>query len=83
MKLTAGSGVTLTVATPVMLAVTVSSAVIVWVPTVLRITPVNVCVPMSPAVNVKSAGSTATPSVDVKRTVPYNQSQCHLSNLSQ
>ena len=38
---------------PVMVPVTVSVAVIDWVPAVLRVTPlVKVCVPASPAVKV-------------------------------
>jgi hypothetical protein len=51
---------------PVMLAVTVSVAVTVWLPVVLNVTG-NVPVPF---VSVVFAGSTANPSVLVKCTVP-------------
>src|SRR5205085_111567 len=51
---------------PVMLGVTVSVAVIVWLPAVFNVA-LNVPVPF---VSVESAGSVAAPSVPVKWTVP-------------
>ena len=49
---------------------TVSVAVTVCAPAVARARAPNVCAPASPAVNVKSPGSAACGSVDVRCAVP-------------
>ena len=65
-KMLAAAGLTVTMALPVMELVTVSVAVMVWLPAVLR---VALKVP-APLLRVALAGSVAWPSPLVKRTVP-------------
>src|SRR5215472_6343977 len=60
---------TMTVTVPVVDVVTVSVAVTDWDPTVFKVTG-NVWTPLSAALKVKSAGSTACGSLLMKCTVP-------------